>query len=419
VDVLYVIDNSSSTYYLGNIKNSISNTVNKLSSDFDLRVIGTPLLETNTGNDNYQVMTNSSDLVGIPGDSRRVSTANGLNFFQTTPVSGVEKGLGRVISFVDYHKNGLLRNSAYLVIVLVSNGRDQEVEEQIHSNGETKVIDSVYAARLASFTNLKTSIPQLRLFSITANGESDCPSGFRTSRNSYVKMSQQLYQDSLASDSPAARDSYNICDSQGISYVFDSINSSIKQVVRPHEYRYWPITFAENNEMVSTDEIRVTKISTDGSGIPLTRGTDWTYVDKVTPQSVDTRVGPVPTPGPGEPVFGRHFIRFTNVVTYPDCVLVTSVSRTEYFDYVVLPQKPIVSSVSLRINGIVIPMSTTNGWSDETSVPKTLNIKAAYPTAADENPPVMRTGFMLKLNGTSKYYKSGDNVEVNFNPAPL
>jgi hypothetical protein len=104
-------------------------------------------------------------------------------------------------------------------------------------------------------------------------------------------------------------------------------------------------------------------------------------------------------------------------VTYPDCVLVTSVSRTEFFDYVVLPQKPIIATLSIRINGRVIPQSSTNGWTDETLTQKTINIKAAYPSPADENPPVMRTGFMIKLNGINNYYKSGDSIEVNYNPA--
>ena len=173
-------------------------------------------------------------------------------------------------------------------------------------------------------------------------------------------------------------------------------------------------TFAENNETVSTSEIRVTKVTPNGSTVELTRDIEWSYEDRGTAQSVNTRE----LPSVGEHIVGRHFIRFQNLVTYPDCVLVTSVSRTEFFDYVVLPQNPIIATLNIRINGQVIPKSTTNGWSDdETSVQQTINIKAPYPSAADENPPVMRTGFMIKLNGASNYYKSGDSVEVNYNPA--
>lgn len=415
VDVLYVIDNSASSYYIASdIKTAISNTVNSLSADFDYRVVGTPLLETASGNNDYQVMTNSTDLYGIPSDSRKISSSGNFSFFSNAPIPGVEKGIGRVVSFVDAHKNALLRPNAYTVIVLVSNGRDLEVEEDAgYGNGETRLNTANYNARLTSLRNLKSSglnALQLRMISVTA--KSVCQPGWRSSNLSYVKMAKQLYVDSLAQDS-AAQDSYDLCSAGGISSIFTAINNSIKQVVLPHSYRYWPITFAENNETVSTGEIRVTKVTPNGSTVELTRDMEWFYEDRGTAQSVNTRE----LPTAGEPIVGRHFIRFQNLVTYPDCVLVTSVSRTEYFDYVVLPQKPIIATLSIRINGQVIPKSTTNGWSDETSVQQTINIKAPYPTAADENPPVMRTGFMIKLNGASNYYKSGDNVEVNYNPA--
>ena len=419
VDVLYVVDNSSSSYYIANdIKTALSNTVNKLSSDFDYRVIGTPLMETASGNNDFQVMTNSSDLQGIPSDTRRISSASGFNFFTSSPVPGVEKGLARTISFVNAHKNSLIRSSSYLVIVLVSNGRDLEIEEDLgFGNGETKINTSVYNDRLASFRSLKTSLDsiQLRLFSVTA--KSICGAGYRTALKSYVKMSNDLYTDSLAQDNNSALDSYDLCSSSGISSIFTAINNSIKQVVLPHQYRYWPITFAENNELVSLSEIKVQKISPSGASVTLVRDTDWTYEDKGSSQAVNTRE----LPTIGEPVTGRHFIKFPDnkLITYPDCVLVTSVSRTEYFGYVVLPQRPKVESLSLRINGRVIPQSSTNGWSDLTSSPSTRNIKIAYPSPGDENPPVIRTGFMLQLNGASNYYKSGDNVEVNFIPAGI
>lgn len=419
VDVLYVVDNSSSSYYIANdIKTALSNTVSKLSTDFDYRVIGTPLMETATGNNNFQVMTNSADLQGIPSDTRRISSASAFSFFTSTPVPGVEKGLSRIISFVDTHKNNLIRSNSYLVVVLVSNGRDLEVEEDLgFGNGETKLNTSVYNARLASFRGLRTALDslQLRLFSVTA--KSVCAAGYRTALKSYVKMSSDLYTDSLAQDNNSSLDSYDLCSSSGLSSIFTAINNSIKQVVLPHQYRYWPITFAENNEMVSLGEIKVQKISPTGASVTLVRDTDWSYEDKGSSQVVNTRE----LPTIGEPVTGRHFIKFPDnkLITYPDCVLVTSVSRTEYFGYVVLPQRPKVESLSLRINGRVIPQSSTNGWSDLTSSPSTRNIKIPYPSAGDENPPVIRTGFMLQLNGASNYYKSGDNVEVNFIPAGI
>lgn len=414
VDVLYVVDNSSSSYYISNdIKTALSNTVTSLSKDFDYRVIGTPLIETVTGNNDFQVMTNSTDLAGIPSDSRRISNASAFNFFSNSPVSGVEKGIGRIVSFVGTHKNTLLRNNAYLVIVLVSNGRDLEIEEDAgFGNGETRVNSTVYNSRLASLRSLRSDLNSLQFRMMSVTAKSVCVPGYRTALKSYGKISTDLYVDSLATDNNSNLDSYDLCSSSGIASIFTAINNSIKQVVLPHQYRYWPITFAENNEMVSISEIKVKKIAPNGSAVELARDTDWTYEDKVTSQAVNTRE----LPTPGEPVTGRHFIKFTNLLTYPDCVLVTSISRTEYFGYIVLPQKPRVDTVSVRINGNLVPKSTTNGWSDLTSTPQTRNIKVPHPNPGDENPPVMRTGFMLQLNGSSNYYKSGDKVEVNYLP---
>jgi hypothetical protein len=372
-----------------------------------------PLIETVSGNNDFQIMTNSTDLAGVPSDSRRITSAGAFNFFSNAPIPGIERGVGKVVSFVGAHKNSLLRNNAYLIVVLVSNGRDLEVEEDAgYGNGETRLNSIVYNQRLSSLRTHRSDLNsiQFRMMSVTA--KSVCVSGYRTALKSYVKISNDLYVDSQATDNNSNLDSYDLCSSSGISSIFTAINNSIKQVVLPHKYRYWPITFAENNEMVSLNEIKVKKISPNGSAVDLTRDTDWVYEDKVTAQAVNTRESPTL----GEPVTGRHFIKFTNLLTYPDCVLVTSISRTEYFGYIVLPQRPRVDTISVRINGNLVSKSTTNGWSDLTSAPQTRNIKVSHPNPGDENPPVMRTGFMLQLNGASNYYKSGDKVEVNFLP---
>ncbi len=122
------------------------------------------------------------------------------------------------------------------------------------------------------------------------------------------------------------------------------------------------------------------------------------------------------TPTPGEPVTGRHFVRFNDLLMYPDCVLVTSVSRTEYFDFVVLPRKPLLP-VTIKVNGVEIPQSALSTSQVNTS--QTLNIKAPYPTTQDENPPVLRTGFMIQITNPQYYYRSGDNVESLYTPAGI
>lgn len=415
VDVVYVVDNSASSYYLASdIKQALKNTVDTLSGDFDYRVIGTPLIETANGNNDYQVMTNSTDLAGLPGSPKRIQNSSEFTFFSNPGGGGYERGLNRVYSFVNYHKGSLLRNNAYTLIVLISNGRDNDVEAQSpYGNGEPIYNASNFASALSNLKSMKNSLQaqQFRFVSVTAH--SQCKAGWFSSLKSYVQMSKELYNYSSATDQDgdSSPDAYDLC-GPGLSSIFASVNSSIKQVVVSHGYRFWPITFAENNEAVSLSEIRVTKVSQSGAKTELTRNVDWTYQDNVNPMNINTRE--VPTPG--EPVYGRHFVRFNSLLMYPDCVLVTSVSRTEYFDWVVLPKKPLLP-VTVKVNGVEIPQSALSTSQVNTS--QTLNIKAPYPQAADENPPVMKTGFMIQITNPQYYYKSGDNVETLFTPAGI
>lgn len=140
----------------------------------------------------------------------------------------------------------------------------------------------------------------------------------------------------------------------------------------------------------------------------------WSYYENTTGQPLNVREKPTV----GEPRVGKHFIKFTNRIVYPDCVQVRSVSRTEYFGYVVLPKEPQQNSIVLRINGKDIPKSSTNGWS---YVGNRLNqnIKMPYPNAGDQYPAVYKSGFMIQLNGSANYYKSGDNVEAHYLPAGI
>lgn len=411
VDVLYVVDNSASSYYVASdVKVALQRTVDGLSRDFDYRVIGTPLIETPSSNNDYQVMTNSTDLMGLPSDGRRIQTSGQFTFFSNAAGGAYEIGLNRVYNFVNFHKNGLLRSNAYTLIVLVSNGRDVQVEpsQAQYGNGAIGYSASAFNTALSNMLSVKNSLQaqQLRMISVTA--QSACQSGWTPSTQSYVQMSRKLYENSGATDqSSATPDAYDLC-TNSVSNIFSSVNNAIKQVVIAHGYRFWPITFAENNVTVSTDDIKVTKVTSTGSKINLVRDVDWTYQDNVTPMSINTRE----TPTPGEPITGRHFVRFTNLLNYPDCVLVTSVSKTEVFNYVVLPKKPLLP-VTVKVNGAVIPQTALSTATVASST--TVNIKFS-PT---NTPPVMRTGFMIQITDPNYYYKSGDNVETLYTPAGI
>lgn len=416
VDILYVVDNSTSTHHMANdIKTSIRNTVNTISKEFDYRVIGTALIPNSSDNnpfDDYQVLTNSTDPLSPEASSRKIISSSELNFFNSTE-NGTEAGLRRIIEFMSYN-TGLFRQDAYQLIILISNGRDTEIETAIHTNGETSTNITVYNERLNSLKYLKNQLnsQQFRLFSVTAD-RSCTKSGWLSSDKSYKQMSADLYNISGATDSNSNKDWYNLC-STGLSTIFTAVNNSIKQVILPHEYRYWPLTFASDSDTRNSfGEIEVFKVSKNSAPV-LMPGSSWSYYENTSGQPLNVREKPTV----GEPRAGKHFIKFTDRIVYPDCVQVRSVSRTEYFGYVVLPKEPQQNSIVLRINGKDVPKSTTNGWS---YVGNRLNqnIKMAYPKAGDQFPAVYKSGFMIQLNGSANYYKSGDNVEAHYLPAGI
>lgn len=432
VDVLYVVDNSGSSYSISSsLKNSISSTVNTLSQSFDYRIINYPLLPTAGGFDDYQVLTNTTKREEIDS-SKIVNSYHDFNFFSNPlPENKIEKGLQRIIDFITQYKNGLIRKNSYLIVVLVSNGRDYDVEPGSLYNNSQPLFDSdAYTTRLASFRSLKSSLNaiQLRLFALSATSYRavspgipvNCPVEYRRADKSYRDIARQLYADSLAQDNPVYKDSFNLCVPEEVNNLFSSINESIKQVVLKHEYSHAPITFAEDNEIVSLTDLQVKRVDENGTVTPLIRGTHWEYVDKGSRQPVNLRSGPNPIPGPGEPHIGRHFVRFLQPIVYPSYVHISSISKTEYFGYVVLPQKPkspTLDNVTIRINGAIIPKSALF---DETGAVQTKNIKVVK----DSNPPVpdspiiSRTGYMIRLS-PQYYYKSGDKVEVNYIPAGI
>lgn len=415
VDVVYVVDNSASTYYVASdIKTGLKNTVDTLSSDFDYRVIGTPLIQTANGNEDYQVMTNSSDIAGLPGSPKRISSSSDFTFFSNAAGGGYERGLDRAYSFVNYHRSsGLIRSNAHTIIVLVSNGRDNDVEAQSpYGNGEPIYNSANFSSALSKMKTLKNAGYQLRFSSVTA--QSSCKSGWFSSLKSYVQMSKEIYQytsgieGATDQDGASTPDAYDLC-SRGFTSVFSSVNSSIKQVLIKHGYRFWPITFLNNGDNnVDQDKIVVTKVSSSGAKTVLTRGSDWTFVDEGSSMSIMTREAPTS----GEPVNGRFFVRFSNLLYYPDCVLVTSVSQTETFNKVVLPKKPLLP-VTVKVNGAEIPQSALNTSQVNTS--QTVNIKIAPANTT----PVMRTGFVITITDPQYYYKSGDSIETLYTPAGI
>lgn len=412
VDILYVVDNSGSTYSLqASFKASVKKTIETISNDFDYRVISIPLISNSM---TPYVYTKSSE--ALPSTSYIVPSADALiDPIFSNIVIDTERGLQRTIDFMNHHTNtGLFRNGAYHLIVLVSNGHDEEVEEVWEENGETRLrkttsnpIVTEYSKRLSQFNQLKINLAskQLRLFSATAS--SVC-NGWRSSKISYQAMSKKLYQDSGATDS-LTEDVYDIC-GNGLSNLFAGVNQSIQKVVIPHSYRYFPVTFADTHNFVDTNNIQVKKIS-NGNITQLTRNTDWTLESSSTAVSKATRE----LPSPGEYQSAKHFVKVTTLITYPDDIIISSTSYLEYFGYIVLP-KPARNdgSIVVKVNGQELPKSSYSyeGFKANTDT------KVSYQGSKIE-PAVKKTGYFIKITNSAFFYKSGDDVEVFYTPAPI
>lgn len=418
VDIIYVIDNSSSTFHMQQaLKDSVTATLGTISNQFDLRVISIPLISTSTLD--YSVFTNSTD--SLPSTSNIVPSANLLlNPIFSNIQDGEERGLARTLDFMNHHRStgtspSLLRPNAYHLIILVSNGHDQEVEKVWGSNGETQLhtvngtSTTVFSQRLTSFSQLKTNLQsqQLRLFSVTASrkctmktNSSTYRSGWISSELSYQNMSKELYQLAEATDS-STRDVYDLCE-DGLSKLFAGVNKSIKEEVVPHKYLYFPITFANDNPIVDTNTIQVKKIS----GNTITTLTGWTYEHYPNGVSKPMRTDPA-----SEYVTSKHFIRLNSnqPLVYPDNILITSTSLVEYFQYVVIP-RPAKNdgSIVVRINGNNIPATAISyeGYKANS------NIKPS----GSNTPDVLKSGYFIKITSSTYFYKSGDSVDVYYTP---
>ena len=412
VDILYVVDNSMSANWISNdIKSAIQGTISSISDQFDYRVIGTPLLKTAAGDQDYQVLArDASTLPASVPANQRVSTASQFSFFTKDPQNQFEgeAGLKRVDEFISAHAyNGLLRQEAYLLVVLVSNGKDYDIEDP-----DTGFSIAKFNARKTRFTDWKThlNLKQLRVLSVSAN--TSCQTGYYGSKKSYGDMSEALYS---AQISPVAgADHFDLCSASSISSVFSNVNSTIQQIKLAHKYNRWPITFTETATGINTGAIQVIKSSPTQAPTILPSSAWYLLPANNNGTSINTRV----EPSVGEPTTAKYIIEFTpgNEIVYPDCVQITSTSNLEYFGYVVMEKRPKLESVVLKINGATISQSSTNGWSFPVTTQQTLNIKVNH-NGFSNTPVAMKTGYMLKLNGSNNYYKSGDNVQIYYIPA--
>lgn len=410
VDILYLVDNSSSANYLSpTVRNQIALTIQSLSQEFDYRVMVAPLLPDG-GSDSFRpVITNNA---GAMSSNVNVVAPDSATFFGP-PQGSNERGFERSYNLINQNRisNGglVFRNNAHTIVVLISNGNDNETSSYL--NGFPIVNQSAYDTAKTRFINLKANLTaqQFRFFSMVAH-TSNCRSGHFLGKV-YIDMSRDIYNIEQASDQSArtTKDSYDLCKDEYA--IYSGVNSSIRQEIVGHTYNKWQVSTSTAPGAIDPIDIQVTKLTPSGAATTLNVNQDFTCCSTGT--NVDTRI----LPTPGEPKSGTFIdLTFAGRVSYPDCLVVRTRTPTEYYGYAVAPTAPRPETIVVRVRGSNIPQNSVNGWTY-------LGYRGNENIKVDVNgnpalPALNRTGYFIQLNGTAKY-ASGDTIELFYTPAPL
>lgn len=417
VDILYVIDNSGST--LANsfqaIKDEIKNTVSTISNEFDYHIYFAPL---NAGiNDNIQTYPLIiSDPDSIPSlASVNITNVDNLSMFAPASGNNVEYGISRVKNLISANRaNGIFRNNAHTIAVIISNGNDTEALTTLSGNKffdsekysqmklEMEKFTKIYATNNPTFTN-PLNAQSFRFISLVAH--SNCNGWL--SGTTYKSMSADIYNYQNLTDNPK-KDSVDLC-SQNYSEIFSTVNNSIRSVIEGHKYDHWKISSAAESS-IQQDDITVTKIKLNGIKEVILPDTvnGFEYLGYIENQKLNY------APVDANEVTSGLIIKLNGSarVNYPECIIAKTRTPTEYFGYFAIPKEPDLSTVEVEIGGVKFPQSATNGWS-YIGWRDTQNIKVPGPTNASITPAVNKSGFIIQLHGDA-IFSNGTTIKVFF-----
>ncbi len=428
VDILFIVDNSSSTNFLtSDIKLQLSNTLSYLnSSKFDYRVMLAPLISTNP---DRNFVSSAEPIAGVD-DSIGISDIGIDQYFGTVQGGATELGFRRALYLINGNRN-VFRNGANTIVVMLSNGNDTDYQTDLYGN----IVGSNYQARLTEFKQLTQSYCEthscpsnplnsahLRFISVVAHSSSGgiCGTGTITGVN-YINMSRDIYNHSVGPSGSSYPDSYNICTSD-YANLFGGINQSIEQVVINHTYNYWLVSAHPN---IDTDQITVQKFLGNSLIGNLSQyPSDSNGFEYVGYQSgLITREFPAcSAESPCEQATG-YFVRLYGAgkATYPECIVVKTQAPPDYYGYVGIDQSPQMDTVVVTVNGNSIPQSSTNGW-EYIGYRSDWNIRVdASGEQLDSSPykpAINENGYFFKLNG-SAIYSNSDTIEVFYKAAAL
>lgn len=445
VDFLFIWDNSTSTYFINNqTRQALNNTIDLISERFDYHVMVAPLI--GQGNNNAFFISDTTEgLSHHVINNLRIDRTLAGDRLMAMPKQGgsYEAGLSRAVELLSSNmNNGIFRQNAYTMIVIMSNTDDNSwidgalpdvINRDQYFNDVKHQLLCLRGHYGGNCSGPSLNSLQMRFMSIVLHSpHHQCPGISQGVENYlYRNMSHQIYTASYTDGrptpndqfyNPSTPDSYNICQQSNFAQIFDGINNSITDQVIRHRYRFWPVATA-GAKAIDPNEIKVTVTGT-GQEIPQITpsqaaqgASGFTFNNQV--RTVDTRYYPTA----GEPFTGYVVELHGNArISYPTCLTVTTQTPKEYFGYVRMHSMPQEDSITLRINGQVVPKGGSNGWElmkNSSGMPRyfqSKNIKIQGPGNYQPALPALnRSGYFLRLNGNS-IYSNGDDINVTYLP---
>ncbi|MBY0412626.1 MAG: hypothetical protein K2Q18_00600 [Bdellovibrionales bacterium] len=442
VDILMLWDNSSSFYVVTpETRASMGQLITSVSENFDYHVLSVPLI-SGSSNTLFEAQLVAKNSTGLGSDAISVmkskdTAAQSLGF--TKSGSSAEPGIDRVASVIQANRaNGIFRNDAYTIVVVISNEDDDSCESEtgysLCSSGDwSPKIQSKITKLLClrgntsvncSGSGISSSLNSTMMRFINISPLTSCSTGNYKVNARYRAVAKALYEAPYTNGWPTSNDhispslsgypdSYNLC-SISFSSIFDGVNTAIKQTLLKHKYDYWPV--AGSSASIDPDTVRV--VRSDGKILTnrlVNSGASNGYElildgnGKAATVTNNTRYYPTA----GEPFTGRMIRLYgsegNDKIVYPDCLTVTYDAEKAKYGYIYLKYgEPNTSTIEVRVNGNIVPQSSSNGWS---------YMGLQYMSALDTNykvfdlPAGSASGYILKLNGS--YQLNNTSAAIN------
>ena len=408
VNFVFMWDNSGSQSLMtSDLKNALNRTIFKISERFDYRIMVAPILDPLS---QISYVADNPDGTSVPLISKEEAFAR---LGSMSSVGGShEPGLDNTLTVLQRGaSNGFLRKNAHTIVVLMSNGDDYDPSPNCapracygdyiasRANAIKNLLSSTLASESYHFYALVPNTKDINNNSVSCSGV-----GTSYPSKGYIEATKYI---------SGSLDHINIC-TTAFAHVFDSINNSIEETVLKHKYNYWPIietTVNSAQEPFDATRITVTKMIS-GNPVELTEGVDWNYLGYRSGLAIRY------SPTAGEKTSG-YFISLKNngVVTYPECLRIDTQEPATCYGYVQLQNKPLESSIVLKINGQIISRSTTNGW-EYIGYKASQNVRTQCAGSSYAPGSELKSGHFLKLHG-SAVYGNNSTVELSYDPTSL